>query len=64
VPRTLLGLFPSVALVCKTGDALAFQIETPFTYPSHVAISVPRITNLPFYWRQYRIEIGLELHFE
>jgi hypothetical protein len=32
--------------------------------PSHFAMPVPRITHLPFYWRQYRVAIGLELRFE
>lgn len=32
--------------------------------PSHFAMPTPRPSGLPFYWRQYRISIGLELRFE
>lgn len=32
--------------------------------PSHFAMPIPRPSGLPFYWRQYRVAIGLEFRFE
>jgi hypothetical protein len=32
--------------------------------PSHYVVPIPRLTGLPFYYRQYRISIGLEYRFE
>jgi uncharacterized protein (TIGR03382 family) len=32
--------------------------------PSHFAMPIPKPTGLPFYWRQYRIAIGLEFALE
>lgn len=32
--------------------------------PSHFSMPIPKLTGLPFYWRQYRIAIGLEFRFQ
>ena len=51
------GALLGVAIKKRRGLRVTFD-------PSHYAVPTPRLAGLPFYYRQYRVSLGLEFRFE
>jgi len=51
------GALLGVAIKKRRGLRVTFD-------PSHYSVPIPRPSGLPFYYRQYRVSIGLEFRFE
>ena len=59
VDRGNTGLYLGASLL---GVSLRLGEHTRLTLdPSHLSVPMPQLTGFPFYYRQYRVSVGLEL---